>query len=202
MMELILSFACIIAWGYLEISFYLVSLHFALNPNGQTKNSTPKIFVEIADDEPVQVTPNPQQPIVEEAFYIESQLDKTEEAFLAELFNQQEVLMEQPEQPQQAEVVEFPAAEEQGGKHHQNKTSAVWQVEVIGAEGGYIHVLHEGSRRWLFVGEGNRYPIYSILNVHMDFSFDIEDVLAVEVLYEPMPDHYQQHFDEKYAIIL
>ena len=202
MMELILSFACIIAWGYLEISYYLVSLHFALNPNGQTKNSNSKIFVEISDGEPVQVTPNPQQLIVEEPVYIESQLDETEEAFLADLFNQHEVVMEQPEQPQQAEILEFPAAEEQGGKHQQNKTSAVWQVEVIGTEGGYIHVLHEGSRKWLFVGEGNRYSIYSILNVRIDFTFGIEDVLAVEVLYEPMPDHYQQHFDDKHAMIL
>ncbi|RKJ74820.1 hypothetical protein D7X33_19230 [Butyricicoccus sp. 1XD8-22] len=168
------------------------------------------------------------QPIVEEEdpfVYAESQLDEADEAFLAELFKETENIPlwtneSEPTKTTMEDVwveSETKRTKEQQGVSEQiedgfveayphfyeAKTNDIWLVEVIGSEAGYIHVLHEGTRKWLFIGEHN-YSLHSVLKLHLDYSQGVEDVVRIEILYEPAVDrtNFYPYHGESNTMIL
>lgn len=123
-----------------------------------------------------------------ELVYKESQIEESLEAMMTDMFQAIET----------TNVIENTANEgnflythSEYDNMHENQVFT-WQVEVIGIEDNYIHVLHEGIRKWLFVGKHN-FTQHSLLNIHIDLSEGIEDVLDVEVIYSP------PHVEDEYV---
>lgn len=196
----ILIIVCI--WAFVEILAHFKDLQHAM----QGANTSPKIFVELSEegnkevDQTVmnELTIKQTQPILERhEVYLESELEEDDEAAFEAMFSHTQPITETQELDV---VIDSEETVIENGQYHQNE--AIWHVEVIGAEKGYIHVLHEGSRKLLYVGD-HQFAKYSLLKVHLDFSQGVEDVLNVEVLYVPEENVPNADYDDSnYAIVL
>lgn len=195
----ILIIVCI--WAVVEMAVHFNSF------KRSAPDATPKVFVELPESESntsrnqlgYQLTVEQPQSTEEHVVYMESTLDEEEEAFWAQLFEQKDALVELESATMEHENnIVFIDKE---SKQQQNE--AIWQVEVIGSEEEYIHVLHNGARKWLFVGE-HQFTKYSLLKIHLDCSQGVEDVLDIEVLYNApgYEESYIAKTENNYAMVL